>query len=194
MDAYLAGLEKRLAERRLDLDGIASVASFFVSRVDTEIDKRLDKLGADALAARARPAIANAQLAYQAYEEVFASDRWQALEAEGRRAAAAAVGLDRRQEPGVQRHHVRQRADRARHGQHHAGDDDEGLRRPRRAPRRRRCRSPTTRPRRSSTAVADAGVDLDDVFQVLEDEGVQKFVDAWDELTDSVRSELEKQA
>jgi len=42
-------------------------------------------------------------------------------------------------------------------------------------------------------SVADAGVDLDDVFQVLEDEGVQKFVDAWDELTDSIKSELEKQ-
>jgi transaldolase len=42
-------------------------------------------------------------------------------------------------------------------------------------------------------ALADAGIDLDDVFQVLEDEGVQKFVDAWDELTDSIKSELEKQ-
>ena len=85
------------------LEGIASVASFFVSRVDTEIDKRLDKAGRRPRRSRARPAIANAQLAYQAYEEVFSSDRWRALEAQGRRAAAAAVGVDRRQEPRVLR-------------------------------------------------------------------------------------------
>src|SRR3712207_3746818 len=70
MDAYLSGLEQRLAEDAdADLTQIASVASFFVSRVDSEVDKRLEKVGADELKGKA--ALANAQLAYQAYEEVF---------------------------------------------------------------------------------------------------------------------------
>ena len=73
------------------LDGIASVASFFVSRVDTEIDKRLDAAGADA-SLKGKAGIANAQLAYQAYEEVFSSDRWRALEAEGRRCRSGRCG------------------------------------------------------------------------------------------------------
>src|SRR3712207_3887478 len=85
MDAYLSGLEQRLAEDAgADLSGIASVASFFVSRADSEIDKRLDKAGADP-SLKGRAGVANAQLAYQAYEEVFSSDRWQALEAQGAR-------------------------------------------------------------------------------------------------------------
>ena len=80
MDAFLAGLEKA-KERGLDLSKIHSVASFFVSRVDTEIDKRLDALGTDeAKALAARPRLANARLAYEAYEEVFGSDRWAALD------------------------------------------------------------------------------------------------------------------
>src|SRR6195952_1097191 len=81
MEAYLSGLEKRLAEGG-SIEGLASVASFFVSRVDTEIDKRLDDLGADP-SLKGKAGIANAQLAYQAYEEVFSSDRWRALEAKG---------------------------------------------------------------------------------------------------------------
>ncbi|MDQ1680152.1 MAG: transaldolase [Frankiaceae bacterium] len=85
MNAYLAGLERAKADGK-DLHGITSVASFFVSRVDTEIDKRLDKLGTDdAKALRGKAAIANARLAYEAYEKVFSSDRWKALEAAGAR-------------------------------------------------------------------------------------------------------------
>ncbi|NEA38156.1 transaldolase [Streptomyces sp. SID11385] len=80
MDAYLAGLEKAKAAG-LDLSEIHSVASFFVSRVDTEIDKRLDAIGTDeAKAAKGKAAVANARLAYQAYEEVFSSERWAALD------------------------------------------------------------------------------------------------------------------
>jgi transaldolase len=79
MDAYLAGLEKAQAAG-IDLATIHSVASFFVSRVDSEIDKRLAKVGTDeALALKGRAALANARLAYEAYEEVFASARWTAL-------------------------------------------------------------------------------------------------------------------
>jgi transaldolase len=75
MDAYLSGLEKA-KERGLDLSLIRSVASFFVSRVDTEIDKRLDAIGTDeAKALRGKAAVANARLAYAAFEELFSSDR-----------------------------------------------------------------------------------------------------------------------
>ena len=115
MDAFLAGLEQAKANGH-DLSKIGSVASFFVSRVDTEIDKRLDKIGTAGGegAARARPRIANARLAYERYEEVFGS---RPLAGAGRRRrppAAPAVGVDLDQEPGVPRRHLRRGAGRAR--------------------------------------------------------------------------------
>jgi transaldolase len=187
MDAYLSGLEKRVAEGG-SLDGLVSVASFFVSRVDTEIDKRLDKLGADP-SLKGKAGVANAQLAYQAYEEVFSSDRWKALEAKGataQRPLWASTGVKNPEysdtmylseliAPGtVNTMPEKTMMAYADHG------------------------TPGTPVQKSyddaaavMKAVADAGVDLDDVFRVLEEEAVQKFVDAWDELTDSVRSELE---
>ncbi len=85
MDAFLDGLE-RARQAGSDLSSIASVASFFVSRVDTEVDARLDKIGtSEAAALRGRAAIANARLAYQRFERVFSSPRWAALEAAGAR-------------------------------------------------------------------------------------------------------------
>jgi transaldolase len=79
MDAFLAGMEQAKANGH-DLSRMASVASFFVSRVDTEVDKRLDKIGTpEAQALHGKAAIANAQLAYQHYEKVFGGERWQAL-------------------------------------------------------------------------------------------------------------------
>jgi transaldolase len=85
-EAFLAGLEAARGAGR-DLSGIASVASFFVSRVDTEVDKRLDKIGApQAAALRGKAAIANARLAYQRYEQTVATGRWKALERAGARA------------------------------------------------------------------------------------------------------------
>ena len=187
MEAYLAGLEKRVAEGG-SLDGIASVASFFVSRVDTEIDKRLDAAGADA-SLKGRAGIANAQLAYQAYEEVFSSDRWRALEAKGavpQRPLWASTGVKNPDysdvmyiseliAPGtVNTMPEKTMLAYADHGTpgtlvQKAYDDAAA----------------------TMQAISDAGVDLDDVFRVLEDEGVKKFVDSWDELTESVRSELE---
>ncbi|MFL5612062.1 MAG: transaldolase [Gemmatimonadaceae bacterium] len=87
IEAYIAGLEERVAAGK-DIRGIASVASFFVSRVDTEVDKRLDSLGknldkkkVDAL--RGKAAIANAKLAYQIFQREFSSPRWKKLEAKG---------------------------------------------------------------------------------------------------------------
>jgi transaldolase len=85
MDAYLTGLEQAHSAGR-DLSGIHSVASFFVSRVDTDIDARLDAIGTpEAHALKGNAAVANARLAYQAYEQMIASDRWQALAAAGAR-------------------------------------------------------------------------------------------------------------
>jgi transaldolase len=79
MNAFLTGLEQA-REKGTDISTIASVASFFVSRVDTEIDKRLDAMGSDeAKELRGKAGIANARLAYQAYEEVISSQRWQTL-------------------------------------------------------------------------------------------------------------------
>ncbi|MFF3585107.1 transaldolase [Streptomyces mirabilis] len=102
MDAYLAGLEKAKAAG-LDLSEVHSVASFFVSRMDTAIDKRLNALGTDeAKVLLGKAAVAHARLAYQAYEEMFSTARWRAQ-------AASAVGVDRREGPGVPGHHVRRR-------------------------------------------------------------------------------------
>jgi transaldolase len=88
MEAYLSGLEARVKAGQ-SLGAIRSVASFFVSRVDTNVDKKLDALAqagdARAKALRGRLAIANARIAYAAFEEVFATPRWKALEGKGAR-------------------------------------------------------------------------------------------------------------
>jgi transaldolase len=85
VEAFLTGLERAQHNGR-DLSGIASVASFFVSRVDSEVDKRLDKIGTEqASALRGKAAIANARLAYRYYEQSLASDRWRRLQRAGAR-------------------------------------------------------------------------------------------------------------
>ena len=82
MEAYISGLEALEG----DLSPVSSVASFFVSRVDTEVDRRLDDIGSDeALALRGRVAVANAKLAYQAFKDTFAGSRWDALVERGAR-------------------------------------------------------------------------------------------------------------
>ena len=82
-EAYIRGLE-RLVEAGRDPSRVASVASFFVSRVDTETDKRLEAIGSDeALALRGKLAIANAKLAYERYHEIFSGERWERLAAKG---------------------------------------------------------------------------------------------------------------
>jgi transaldolase len=167
------------------------VASFFVSRVDSEIDKRLDKAGADA-SLKGKAALANAQLAYQAYEEVFSSDRWKALEAKGARPQRplwASTGVKNPDYPDtlyvseliapgtvntMPEKTLQAYADHGSPGTPVQKTYDEAA--------------------ATMKAIADAGVDLDDVFRVLEDEGVQKFVDSWDELTESVRTQLEDKA
>src|SRR5215831_78350 len=85
IDAFFKGMEQA-GRAGHDLSAMASVASFFVSRVDSEVDSRLDKIGTPAAAAlRGQAAIANARLAYQHYERAFSSPRWAALHAAGAR-------------------------------------------------------------------------------------------------------------
>ncbi|MEV6605861.1 transaldolase [Kutzneria sp. NPDC051319] len=187
MDAYLSGLEQRVRDGG-SLSGIESVASFFVSRVDTEVDKRLDKAGADP-ALKGKAALANAQLAYQAYEEVFSSPRWRTLQERGARPQRplwASTGVKSQDYPDtlyvsdliapdtvntMPEKTLKAYADHGSPGKPIQLSYDEAA--------------------QVMKAVAHAGVDLDDVFEVLEDEGIQKFVDSWEELTGSVRSELQ---
>src|SRR3954471_14456776 len=189
MDAYLTGLEQA-RDAGLDLSRIFSVASFFVSRVDTEIDKRLDAIGTDdAKALRGKAAVANALLAYAAFEEVTASDRWKLLAEAGahpQRPLWASTGVKNPDYPDtlyvtsliapdtvntMPEKTMKAYADHGTPGTPIQDTYDEAA--------------------QVMKAVADAGVDLDDVFKAIEDEGIQKFVDSWNELTESVRSELQ---
>ena len=187
MEAFLAGMEQAKANGH-DLSRMGSVASFFVSRVDTEIDKRLEKSGGPK-ELRGKAAIANARLAYEHYEEVFTSDRWKALEKAGakpQRPLWASTGV---KDP--------------------AYDDTQYV---------VELVAPgtvNTMPEPTLDAVADhgvirgdtvtstyadaqkvlddlkaVGIDYDDVVELLEVEGVQKFEDAWNELIESVTANL----
>ena len=127
-EAYLRGLERR-AESGESLESAASVASFFVSRVDTKVDAALEGIGREDL--RGKAAVANAKIAYESFQRIFSGPRWEALAAKGARAAASAVGLDLDQEPRLPGHAVRRQPDRPGHRQHHARPDDRGGARPR---------------------------------------------------------------
>ncbi|XRQ15649.1 transaldolase [Actinomadura welshii] len=190
IDAFFAGLEGA-RENGHDLSKIASVASFFVSRVDTEIDKRLDKIGSDeAKALRSKAGLANARLAYALYEEKFGTDRWKALKDAGARPQRplwASTGVkdpdlndtlyvDELVAPGtVNTMPEATLVAEADHGQVR-GDTVRGAYDDARA---------------HMAALKDAGVDYDDVVKVLEEEGVEKFAVSWKELLDTVTGELE---
>ncbi|MFJ6013584.1 transaldolase [Streptomyces sp. NPDC092952] len=193
MDAYLAGLEKAKAAG-LDLSRIHSVASFFVSRVDTEIDKRLDAVGTDeAKALKGKAALANARLAYQAYEEVFSSDRWAALDkahANKQRPLWASTGVKDPAykdtlyvvdlvAPGTVNTMPEATLEAtADHGRV-TGDTITGS---------------YEQSRAELDAVARLGISYDDVVQLLEDEGVEKFEAAWIDLLNSTEAELKRLA
>ncbi|MGW4984262.1 transaldolase [Streptomyces mirabilis] len=189
MDAYLAGLEKAKAAG-IDLATIHSVASFFVSRVDSEIDKRLTKVGTDeALALKGRAALANARLAYEAYEEVFASARWTALapaDANKQRPLWASTGVkdpsykdtlyvDELVAPGtvntMPEATLNATAD---HGDIHGDAVTGGY----------------AQARADLAAVEGLGISYDEVVDQLEDEGVSKFEAAWGDLLDAVATSL----
>ena len=181
IEAFLAGLEAARAAGR-DLSGIASVASFFVSRVDTEVDRRLDKIGTDrAAAVRGKAAIANARLAYQRYEHATSTQRWKSLERAGARPqrplwASTSVKdpayEDTRYVTGLVAPDVVSTMPEATldavadHGQipddsiHGTYDQSQGVLR----------------------ELAALGIDYHNVVQVLEDQGVSAFEASWDQL------------
>jgi transaldolase len=194
MDAYLAGLEGA-KQAGHDLSKIHSVASFFVSRVDTEIDKRLEKIGSgEALALCGQAGVANAQLAYAAYQEVFVGgDRYTQLEKDGARV---------------------QRPLWASTGVKNPDYSDTLYVTELVAPN-----TVNTMPEKTIDAVADhgvvigdtitgtasaaqevfdnlgaVGIDLTDVFLVLESEGVEKFEASWKELLDATQAQLDSAA
>ena len=191
MDAYLAGIEAA-KQAGHDVSKIHSVASFFVSRVDTEIDNRLEKIGTDeALALRGKAGVANARLAYAAYQEVFVGgQRYEALKADGARV---------------------QRPLWASTGVKNPAYSDTLYVTELVAPN-----TVNTMPEKTIDAVADhgvitgdtvtgrageaqavfdkleaVGVDLADVFVVLEDEGVEKFEKSWQELLAATQEQLD---
>ena len=125
MDAYLEGLEAAKAAGH-DLSKIHSVASFFVSRVDSEIDKRLEKIGsAEALALRGQAGVANARLAYAAYQEVFVGgDRFGQLEADGARVQRPLWASTGVKNPDYSDTLYVTELVGPEHGEHHAGEDN----------------------------------------------------------------------
>lgn len=189
MDAYMSGLEQAAANGH-DLSSIHSVASFFVSRVDSNVDAELNKLGTpEATALLGEAGIANARLAYAAYDRVIATERWQKLAAQGanvQRPLWASTGVknpdyaDDRYVvdlagPQIVNTMPEKTLDAVRdHGNVH-GDTVSGT-------------------EAASQQVFDAltavGVDLPAVFQDLEEDGVVKFVDAWQNLLDNLAETL----
>jgi transaldolase len=191
MDAYLSGLEDARSAG-VDLSTIHSVASFFVSRVDTEVDKRLDAIGTDeADELRGEAAVANARLAYAAYEEVFGSDRFAALREAGatpQRPLWASTGVKDERYPDTKYVTDLVVADTvntmpektleafADHGEvegdavtGRAGDAQQVFDR-----------------------LAAIGIDFADVLVVLEKEAVEKFEKSWQELVDTIEGQLDK--
>jgi transaldolase len=193
MEAFLDGLERARAAGR-DLSRLTSVASFFVSRVDTEIDKRLDKIGTEeAKALKGKAAIANARLAYRLYEQVFATGRWAALAGAGgqpQRPLWASTGV---KDPTYD--DTMYVVDLVAPGVVNTMPEatlnavaDHGV-----------ITCDTIRPHYAHAKqvlddLAAAGIDYDDVVQVLEDEAVEKFEVSWKELLESTQSELTRLA
>lgn len=190
MDAYLSGLEKA-REAGHDLSKIHSVASFFVSRVDTEIDNRLEKIGSEgALALRGKAGVANSRLAYAAYEEVFGGERFAALKDNGARVQRVLWASTGVKNPDysdtlyvtelVAPHTVNTLPEKtleafADHGKI-TGDTITGT---------------AAASQEIFDNLSAVGIDLVDVFKVLEDEGVDKFEKSWQELLDATQGQLD---
>jgi transaldolase len=191
MDAFLDGMERaRVAGH--DLSRIGSVASFFVSRVDTEVDKRLDKIGsAPAKELRGKAAIANARLAFQEYEQVLGTDRWRALAEAGahpQRPLWASTGVKNPDYPDTLYVTDLVVADTVNTMPEKTLDAfaDHG-----------EVRGDTVAGRADDAQqvfdrLAAVGIDFDDVLAVLEREGVEKFSKSWAELVETVQGQMER--
>jgi len=189
IDAYKKGIVKA-KEKGLDLTKIHSVASFFVSRVDTEIDKRLDSLGtAEALALKSKAAVANARLAYELFEQSFSDSAWQLLEAAGankQRPLMASTGVKDPLLPDtlyvtelVAEHVVNTMPEKTMeavfdHGQI-SGNTITGH---------------YEQARKVLADLENLGISYDEVVALLEKEGVEKFIISWNELVETVENAL----
>jgi len=189
MDAFIDGMEQAQSAGR-ELHGLCSVASFFVSRVDTEVDERLDKIGtSEAAGLRGQAAIANARLAYQRYEQMIASPRWQALQAAGARPQRPLWASTSTKDPSypdtryvvdlvapdvvntMPEATLRAVAD------HGAVPEDS-------------VRGTYDQAQEVLDQLAAAGVDYQNVVTHLEDEAVAKFDAAWDHVGEQVTASL----
>ena len=194
IDAFFDGMERAQKRPATTCPRIGSVASFFVSRVDSEVDKRLDKIGTDeAKALRGKAAIANARLAYELYEEKFASDRWAALRAAGARPQRPLWASTSTKDPAyddtmyvvdlVAPGTVNTMPEATIHATYDHGvipnDSVRGFYDDARA---------------VLDKLAALGIDYDDVVRVLEDEGVEKFDASWTELIAAVQQQLKDKA
>ncbi len=192
MEAYVTGLEQA-ADNGHDLADIHSVASFFVSRVDSEIDKRLDAASdgpATDASLKGKAGVANARLAFKMYEEFFAGSRWEALEAKGARkqrplwASTGVKNPDYDDTMYVVDLVVENTVNTMPEGTLEAVADHGEV-------RGDRVRPFYDDAEAHMAALAQAGIDYDDVIEVLLKEGVDKFVVAWDELQTTLAASLE---
>ena len=189
IDAYMTGLEQAAANGH-DISTIASVASFFVSRVDTEVDKRLTKIGTpEALALKSKAALANARLAYELYEQKLDTDRWRALAAKGAKVQRPLWASTSVKDPSlpdtlyvvdlVTKDTVTTMPEATLHATadhgvlkgdtiHGTYDDSRAL----------------------FASLEALGIHYDDMVKVLEDEGVSKFEASWNELLQTISNEL----
>ena len=189
MDAFFAGMEQA-GQAGHDLATIASVASFFVSRMDTEVDRRLDKIGTEEAAAlRGKSAIANARLAYELYEERFATARWEALHQAGARPQRPlwaststkdpdfpdTMYVDDLVAPGtvntMPESTLHAMAD---HGKVRGNTGSSGY----------------DQARQVFAGLEALGISYQDVVTVLEDEGVAKFAASWQEMLETISTQL----
>jgi transaldolase len=189
IDAYMAGLE---AASGRDVASIASVASFFVSRVDTEVDERLDKIGTpEARALRGTAALANARLAYELFEQRFdeAAPRWAALRVRGARVQRPLWASTSVKDPSfaatmyvtelVAPHTVNTMPEATMHATA-AADGLHGY----------TIQGTYDAAREAWRQLEELGVHYDDVVKLLEDQGVDKFKTSWVELLDTIGREL----
>jgi transaldolase len=185
MEAYIRGLE-RLVEDGGDPSTVHSVASFFVSRVDTETDKRLEAIGGDALQLRGKLGVANAKLAYQNYLETFSGPRWEALAAMGatkQRCLWASTSTKNPEyrdvlyvEELIGPETVNTMPEETIRAFQDHGNVAETL------------TQGVDEARKLLDDLRQAGIDYDDVTDTLEREGVQKFSDSFAELLDGIKS------
>jgi len=187
IDAYFAGLEKAAANG-IDLNKIHSVASFFVSRVDTEVDKRLEALGRSDLKSKA--ALANARLAYELFLSRFESERWLQLEAKGARLQRPLMASTGVKDPSLPdtlyvTELVAENLVNTMPEKTLFATGDHGV-----IPQNSIVPNLTSA-KEFLSELAAVGVDFDDVTSLLEKEGVEKFIVSWGELVETVSQALE---